>query len=92
MAYRIRYGGKQRLNGSWRMWQMQTAMAVILLGCLFLTKECLPGGQEILAGVFLPKSETATEAMALTLSGGGTMREAVMVFCRQVLEGAGYGA
>lgn len=92
MAYRITYGRTGRST----VWTAAGAFRLQLIGAgaLFLfalaAKEIFPGAKQILAQMFLPVEGTAVQVMARELCKSGNMWDSLVVFCRQVLENAGY--
>lgn len=89
MAYRIRYAEERKRSARLPVWAARAVMAAVLLVCL-LGVRALPGGTESLTQIFLPKSGTTMEEMTRMLGRSGSAREAVVVFCRQILEDTGY--
>lgn len=84
MGYRIRYGpGKRR--GMKQVWKLQTAGAVGLLAGVLILGAAFPAVKETLSDTLLPGEGTAVAVMARVLSDGGSLRDAVVTGCREVL-------
>ena len=94
VAYRITYGQADTLL-KWEniaIIKAQCMAALSLFLVLLTVSKMVPDCLGALRMLFLPGEGTATEAMADILYGGGTFRQGLIVFCRRVLECAGYGS
>lgn len=75
MGYRIRYGKTpRRMPGLWKA--QAAAAAGLLAGCLLFGTQ---------SWWLRPREDSAEAVMAQVLSGGGSLREAVVAGCREVL-------
>lgn len=96
MGYRIEYGSDQKYCRIPRA-RPGAAMMTVLVFSLFVFAVCIfwQEGREVLSGILFSGDPDGTfvalEEMADKLREGTDFREAVMVFCREILnESAGY--
>ncbi len=94
MGYRIVYGTEREMQGRNKMRVRSVAFYAMVSLVLFgvFTLKFWPEGREVLQEVFLPGDPAVTRQalhnMAEDLKAGEAIGDAVVAFCREIVDGA----
>lgn len=94
MGYRVEYGPKEPKKESkiWKQIRMQLLTAAFLLMFCLGVRETWPAGTAKLKEFLLPGqpavTETALQNFVANLKEGSDIRDAITVFCEEIIENA----